>query len=180
MSADKFTVYILKFPNKKVYIGQTKNLKIRWEANGNHYNGNKEMYNDILKYGWINIKKEILLETDIREIAYDYEIKYIKQYNSTNPKFGYNKSTGGKFPTSGIKRNHSYASRKKMSDKKKGKHYSLQTEFPKKRVICIETKVIYDSLAEAERETKINHSHISQVCNKKRKTTGGYHWEYVG
>ena len=57
MLENKFSVYILKFPNNKVYIGQTKNIKIRWEGNGSRYKGNKEMFNDILKYGWENIKK---------------------------------------------------------------------------------------------------------------------------
>lgn len=33
--------------------------------------------------------------------------------------------------------------------------------------------------AEAERITKINKSSISQVCNGKRKTAGGYEWSFV-
>jgi hypothetical protein len=37
----------------------------------------------------------------------------------------------------------------------------------------------YESLGDANRKTGINISHISQCCNKKRKTAGGYIWEYV-
>ena len=48
-----------------------------------------------------------------------------------------------------------------------------------KKVRCIETNIIYPSISEAERQTGINNSHISEVCKKnKRKTAGGYHWEY--
>lgn len=201
MSVDKFTVYILKFPNEKVYIGQTKNIKIRWEANGIHYKKNKEMYNDILKYGWKNIDKEILLETSCEDIAYNNEIKYIQLYNATNSEKGYNKSSGGKCSAKGVKMNsenkealysrlygnkyhlgykHSNESKQKMSKSKIGKHYSVKTEFPKRKVICVETEIIYESLTEAERKTGINHSHICQVCSKQRQTSGGFHWEYVG
>lgn len=39
---------------------------------------------------------------------------------------------------------------------------------------------LYSSLAEAERITGINKSHICQVCRGKRKTAGGYLWLYDG
>lgn len=46
-------------------------------------------------------------------------------------------------------------------------------------VMCIETGIIYKSLREAERQTKIKHQNIGQACNGKYKTTGGYHWKYI-
>ena len=51
-----------------------------------------------------------------------------------------------------------------------------------KSVICIETKIIYKSLKEAEIQTGINRKAISKVCNekiingKRCLTAGGYHW----
>ena len=48
-----------------------------------------------------------------------------------------------------------------------------------KPIKCIETNVIYPSMSEATRKTNVNLSHICSVCKGKRKTTGGYHWEYV-
>lgn len=36
----------------------------------------------------------------------------------------------------------------------------------------------YKSTMEAERQTNINHSHICQCCNSKRKTAGGFIWKY--
>lgn len=48
-----------------------------------------------------------------------------------------------------------------------------------KRVRCIETMILYDTATEAQRKTGINNSSIGDVCRGKRKTAGGYHWEYV-
>ena len=48
-----------------------------------------------------------------------------------------------------------------------------------KKVLCIETNIIYASTREAERKTHICHNNISQVCNGKRQTAGGYHWKFV-
>jgi group I intron endonuclease len=42
-----------------------------------------------------------------------------------------------------------------------------------KRVICIETGIIYESIT----DTGIRH--VSEACRGKRKTAGGYHWQYV-
>ena len=64
--------------------------------------------------------------------------------------------------------------KKRISEKNKG------ANSPKsRRVICVETHAIYDSLREAYRETGIKHSSISSACLGKSKTAGGFHWEYV-
>ena len=49
-----------------------------------------------------------------------------------------------------------------------------------KKVVCVETGVIYGGIAEAQRQTGIHH--ISCVCGGRkygRNTAGGFHWEYV-
>ena len=48
-----------------------------------------------------------------------------------------------------------------------------------KSVKCIETAIIYPSAKEASEQTQINKACILLCCNKKHKTAGGYHWEYV-
>ena len=48
-----------------------------------------------------------------------------------------------------------------------------------KKVICIETGIIYDSIHEAERQTGIYQTSICQCCLGRYKTSGGYHWSYV-
>lgn len=46
-------------------------------------------------------------------------------------------------------------------------------------VRCIETDLIYHSIAEASRKTGISKAGISQVCNGKQRTAGKMHWEFV-
>ena len=48
-----------------------------------------------------------------------------------------------------------------------------------KQVRCIETGIVYCSQTEAAKEAGIKIACISQVCNGKYKTAGGYHWEFV-
>lgn len=48
-----------------------------------------------------------------------------------------------------------------------------------KRVRCVETGEVFDSIKQAERETGIPHGNISKVCQGKIKTAGGMHWEYI-
>ena len=48
-----------------------------------------------------------------------------------------------------------------------------------KAVQCIETKEIYKSTREAERQTGIFHSEITKVCKGKRKSVHGLHWKYI-
>lgn len=47
-----------------------------------------------------------------------------------------------------------------------------------KKVKCVETGEIYCSTREAERQTGIAHTHISESARKNCRA-GGYHWEYV-
>lgn len=48
-----------------------------------------------------------------------------------------------------------------------------------KKVRCIETGIIYESMLQASEETGVNQGNISLCCRGKRKTAGGKHWEYV-
>lgn len=48
-----------------------------------------------------------------------------------------------------------------------------------KAIICVETSVRYFGLMEAERQTGISHSNISNCLKGKRNTAGGFHWKYA-
>lgn len=50
-----------------------------------------------------------------------------------------------------------------------------------KKVLCVETGVIYPSITEAYRQTGIGQKEIINVCKGKPhyKTAGGYHWKYI-
>ena len=38
---------------------------------------------------------------------------------------------------------------------------------------------MFESTLAAEAETGVSNSNISSVCNGRRKTAGGYHWQYT-
>lgn len=50
-----------------------------------------------------------------------------------------------------------------------------------KKVLCVETNIIYDSISQASKLLNINWSSISMVCNNKRgrKTAGGFQWKFI-
>ena len=48
-----------------------------------------------------------------------------------------------------------------------------------KRVRCIETQEIFESVAQASKTYNIQACHISGCCKGKRKTCGNKHWEYI-
>lgn len=47
-----------------------------------------------------------------------------------------------------------------------------------KKVLCLETGEIFESTMDAYRKTGIYQSNISNVCNGKLKTAGGFHWKF--
>lgn len=64
-----------------------------------------------------------------------------------------------------------------------GKHLSEETkkkirEANGKKVICIETQQVFNSLKEASEHIGVHKSNISKCCRDKRKTCGGFHWKY--
>lgn len=92
----KYKIYLLTFPNNKKYCGYTsQELTKRWN-NGSGYQKCPLVYKAILKYGWDNVKKELLYSFDSAEEALQKEKEMISKLNLTNPEFGYNLHPGGK------------------------------------------------------------------------------------
>lgn len=48
-----------------------------------------------------------------------------------------------------------------------------------KKVICIETRIIYDSAKEAYKSTSLKCDKVSGVCNGRRKSAAGLHWRWL-
>lgn len=66
----------------KVYIGITTQApKVRWQY-GNGYKSCKLFYNTIIKYGWENIKHEILFSNIDERRAKDLEVNLIRHYKN--------------------------------------------------------------------------------------------------
>lgn len=76
---------------------------------------------------------------------------------------------------------------KKLSNANKGKNnpmYGVRLpeyilEKKRKKVLCIETNKVYNSLKEASEETNISIACLSETCNGKQKTSRGLHWKYL-
>lgn len=87
-----YYIYKHTFPNNKVYIGKTCcKPEYRWGIDGKRYWHNKKMYEDIQKFGWDNIKHEILYDRLTKEEASQLEYDLVEQ-NKDNC---YNKVLGG-------------------------------------------------------------------------------------
>lgn len=127
-----FYVYKHTCPNGKIYIGITSlELSRRWQ-NGLGYRRQPYFYNAILKYGWDNIKHEILFENLSKEEAEQKEIELIAKYKSNNKKYGYNIANGGNVIGTVSEETKNKISRAMKGKPKKvspfkGKHHSVET-----------------------------------------------------
>lgn len=48
-----------------------------------------------------------------------------------------------------------------------------------KRVKCVETGIIYESISKASEKTGFSRWGIGMCCNEKLETCGGYHWKFI-
>lgn len=70
---------------------------------------------------------------------------------------------------------HSDETKRKIGEAHKGKF--INRKDLSKKVLCVETGEVFESIRDAYRKTGINH--ISQVCLGKLKTAGKFHWRFV-
>ena len=99
--------------NGKLYIGQSRDVEKRWrEHKRRSKTKDSHLYRAMRKDGLDNFAFSVICE--VPESALDqYEISYIKYYETTNPEKGYNKKFGG------ANGRHSKESKLKMSEAKK-------------------------------------------------------------
>ena len=203
--------------NGKVYIGQTKHSYIsRWN-NGKGYGHCSRFAKAIKKYGWDSFEHIPLIE-GLSKIEVDYfERFFIGFFDSQNPDFGYNITSGGdenpldnpvvraKHGESMKKRsaniewrenvrkaiqnrsaniewreNVRKANQKKFADPEWQKKVREANQKRRKPVLCVETKIVYNSLTEAAVAVNLRTpTPICLCCGGKQKTAGGYQWEYA-
>lgn len=82
-------------PSKKVYIGITSQDPLKRWGNGCNYAKQPYFYSAIKKYGWENIKHEILFDNLTEDEAKQKEVELIAKYRSMDKNFGYNLTQGG-------------------------------------------------------------------------------------
>lgn len=182
-----YKVYMHTCPNNKVYVGLTMQpIEKRWRK-GKNYQNTPYFYNAIKKYGWDNIRHEVLFENLTKEEAEEKEKELIALYDSSNRNFGYNIEKGGKagdrFTPEIIEKMRKAATgrpvseetRKKLSQSLKGRVFSEETK--KKisqakigKVVSEETK---RKLSEINKGKKIPPELVEKLrmANKGRKAT---------
>lgn len=87
-----YCVYCHTSPSNRKYVGISCDAKKRWNE-GRGYSKNYIFYRAIRKYGWDNIKHEILYDGLTLEEAKEIESKLISEWNLTDRKYGYNLSS---------------------------------------------------------------------------------------
>lgn len=197
-----YCVYKHTCPNGKVYIGITmQNPLHRWNG-GRGYAGTY-FHNAILKYGWDNIRHEILLDGLTKEEACESEVALIAKHKSNDRRFGYNRSAGGEFSNYGASM--ADETRAKLSKALKGRtphnkgvpcsqkqkekiSHSLAGRYcyddhPLARAVLQFSKngdfiAEFSCIKEGSEKTAVNAHNITTCCKGGRKTAGGFVWRY--
>ena len=123
--------------NDKVYVGQTtKSLEERIK---NHRNsmvsgGTTHLYNAMRKYGWDKFHFHTIAYADDQETLNELEEYFIKKYDSTNHRIGYNilPGTSYRFASGAPMKNPEIA--KRVTDKLRGRKGAKRSEESKKNM----------------------------------------------
>lgn len=129
----------------------------------------------------IKTKNEV---TNLRWVTYEEnnnnELTKEKHKGNTNS-LGYKQSEEHKKKISKANKDKKRTdeTKKKISKAKKGEKHSEEhiqkiAKSNSKKVYCLELDKIFNSIKEASKELNICSTNIGMVCNRKRKTAGGY------
>ena len=185
---DNYSVYVLIFPNNKMYFSITRREpEQRWRE-GQGYCG-QMVYKAISKYGWSNTKHIILFKGLSKEEACEAEGLLIQDYRTTDIRFGYNLGEGGSCGccASG-KRHWNYnktvpeSTRKKISNTLMGRYVGKNNPHHTPVIqFTLENEYLrtWDSLADIQRSLGYDHAHIVDCCRGRRNKAYGYKWRYV-
>jgi group I intron endonuclease len=106
--------------NGKRYVGQTKRTLVRRWAQHCKSTGCCALNSAIRKYGAENFIIDVICEPPTKELLDEFEIEYIKRYNTLYPN-GYNLQGGGDVPW------HNEETKRKIGESNRGKRPSLET-----------------------------------------------------
>lgn len=156
----KHSLYIHIAPDKRVYIGVSTNVWYRWKDKGAQYR-RKRFREAIEEFGWDNFEHHIIKRKLTEEEADLLEQLFIAHYNATDLRYGFNKCTGG----------------------------TRRAEYRNRKVICLNTKRVYDSAYIAEKKTGVLSTFIILNCNggidcvegetKRKSTRWMFYDEYL-
>lgn len=195
--------------NGKCYIGQTiQTLEQRWYKHL-HDSRCPAIRDALIKYGEDNFAIEVIDTAETIEELNEKEVHWISFFNSIAPNGynlqdgGKNcrcaESTKQKLSELNSGENHpnygkhrSEETKRKVSAARKGmtfttehrqhlseSHKGVVNKCLLKKVQCIETGQVFNSIKEAKAFCGSKNIHIGEVCSGKRPTAGGFHWKYV-
>ena len=171
--------------NGKQYIGQRKYDK---QGKWKEYLGSGIILSRAIeKYGLENFSKEIIEECKTKKILNDREIYWINYYNAVESDNFYNIASGGDGGNTiaGYTNDQKNLLSTKLSDMRKGIINIGKNNGNSRRVICINTMKVFDTINEASIYYNVDKDAIQQCCSdaNKRKTAGEINgermiWEY--
>lgn len=146
-----YRIYCLKDKNNNIkYVGFTsRKLEIRFKEHCKNFPERR------------NYHIELIEEIEDKELAKQKEKYYIQLYDTINNGDNINFGMGQSNPNSG--------------NFQKGNKFGKKGT---KKVKCLETDEVFDSLTECAKHFNLSISKISAVCQGKRKTTGKKHFIY--
>ena len=101
--------------------------------------------------------------------------RYGKHYSEETRK-KISEKNKGRIPTAEMRRKQAEAQKGIL----KGRPRPQGSGRPNRKVLCVETGVVFDSVADAARKNGIaSKTNISACAKGKQKTASGYHWQYI-
>lgn len=174
--ANNYSVYKHTTPSGKVYIGLTsKNPKERWDG-GHGYKHNPHFWSAIQKYGWNNIKHEIIQDGLTSEEASELEYRLINEYDSTNQSKGYNLREGGSI---GYHFNHNELAKRKISESSKRRWSNPEEKAKFSELMSGENNPFYGKHHSEEtiEKMKANRTPMSEEQRKEISERLGSYWK---
>lgn len=174
-------VYRHTTPDGLVYIGMTSqdNMNARFQ-NGYGYRNCTRFYSAISKWGWENIKHEILATGLTKSDARKLESEYISKFSADDIRHGYNQSPGGYQMSKEIAHKISMAKRGKPNGKE-GLVGELCDHVGVVRQIdetTGETVKEYFGYYDMARKTGYAKTPVREAAIGLRKRAYGYKWSY--
>lgn len=183
-----YTVYCHTAPNGKRYVGVTSRpIHQRWR-NGNGYRNNAAFFADIVRYGWDNIRHDIIATCDDYKSVLSIEHETIVDTKSNNPETGYNRGSYGCGNRAGWA--HTEETKQKIGNAFVGRRLSgnayqnvLQLAKEKRVRVRVQSLTgavigVYESVCDASNATGVDTSNIVATCKGKYSQFNGFMFTY--
>ena len=138
-----------EYSNKFLTHERTKNGYLRVEIQGKHY-----LVHRLVAMAFIPNPNNLPQVNHKNEIKVDNRVENLEWCDSQ-----YNNTYGTRI--------------QKQIDKQ------LNRKDLSKPIMCVETGIIYPSIAEASRQTNLDKGNIGSTCRGKAKSCGGFHWKFI-